>query len=65
MAWFSKPKQATPASPALCARCGLRPGTTLMHFVSDASERRRHATPRTEWICDACRADVSRDAADN
>ena len=65
MAWFSKPKTSEREAPALCARCGKRPGTVFMHFVSGAEGRDLEATARPAWLCDACRDEVGRDAADN
>ena len=68
MAWFSKPKRSVrsePVTPALCARCGERPGTVLMHFVTGADERPLEPGARMAWLCDVCRNEVGRDAADN
>ena len=65
MAWFSKPRSAEPVAPGLCARCGTRPGTTLVRFVPGADGGPLGRAARTAWLCDLCRQEVGRDAADN
>ena len=64
MAWFSKPKDSAPMTPALCARCHERPGTALVRFVA-ADALGPEAAGRTAWLCDACQAEVRHQAGDN
>ena len=64
MAWFSKPKDAAPVTPGRCARCHERPGTVLVRVVA-ADAPGPEATGRTAWLCDACQAEVRREAGDN
>jgi hypothetical protein len=65
MAYFSKPKRFGREAPALCARCGTRPGTVLMHFVTGSEGRELKGAAPPRWLCDTCRDEVGRDAADN
>ena len=68
MAWFSKPKRSVtsePATPAPCARCGKKPGTVVMHFVTGAEAIPLNAATQPACLCDACRDEVGREAADN
>jgi len=68
MAWFSKPRgsaRSAPTAPAPCTQCSERPGTVLMHIVADAKARPGDAATRAVWLCDACRDEICRDAADN
>ena len=65
MAWFSRPKDPAPAAPALCARCGARPGTALVRFIADPEAPPPAAAGRTAWLCDACQDEVRREGADN
>ena len=65
MAWFSKPKDSAPVAPALCARCRERPGTALVRFVGYLGAPPPGAAGRTAWLCDACQAEVRRQAGGN
>ena len=65
MAWFSKPKDSRPAAPALCARCGARPGTALVRFVAGPEAQSPGAAGRAAWLCDACQDEVRREGAHN
>ena len=61
MAWFSKPKHATPAVAGVCTRCGKRPGTALVTVEAGPIG----LGARTVWLCDRCREDVGREAGNN
>ena len=64
MAWFSKPKDSAPMTPALCARCQERLGTALVRFVAAGAFGPEAAGP-TAWLCDACQEELRRQAGDN
>ena len=65
MAWFSKRRTSEREVPALCARCGQRPGTVFVHFVSGSAGREQRMAAQPAWLCNACRDEVGRDARDN
>jgi hypothetical protein len=64
MTWFSKPKHGPPVTPELCARCGKRPGSTLMHVTPAPAAASLPATGEF-WLCDACVEAVRREAGRN
>jgi hypothetical protein len=64
MTWMSKRETQASQEPQICARCRMRPGTTLLHFTNNPANDGNAANPHV-WLCDECKRELSQESREN
>jgi hypothetical protein len=62
---YSRPRSSVKPVPERCDRCGLRIGTTHVHFTASPGSHLVRAGANSLWLCDECRGEIVSRAADN